>query len=74
MSSMKVALPETWPWSHIITPNSDGSTEVASECRGGREGGKEGKKEGGREGGRREGGKAGMKEGVRRRDGGRRMH
>ena len=23
--------PETWPWSHIITPNMDGSTEIARE-------------------------------------------
>jgi len=23
--------PDSWPWSHIITPNSDGSTELASE-------------------------------------------
>ena len=27
----RLALPENWPWSHIITPNSDGTTEVASE-------------------------------------------
>ena len=27
---LQAALPE-WPWSHIITPNSDGSTDVASE-------------------------------------------
>ena len=24
------AFPEKWPWSHIITPNTDGSTDVAS--------------------------------------------
>ena len=24
--------PESWPWSHIITPNLDGSTEIASKC------------------------------------------
>ena len=23
--------PDSWPWSHIITPNSDGSTELARE-------------------------------------------
>ena len=28
---MRVSLPESWPWSHIITPNSDGTTEVASK-------------------------------------------
>ena len=24
-----LAFPETWPWSHIITPNSDGTTVIA---------------------------------------------
>ncbi len=28
---LKGGFPDSWPWSHIITPNSDGSTELASE-------------------------------------------
>jgi hypothetical protein len=28
--SLETAFPENWPWSHIITPNSDGSTDVAN--------------------------------------------
>ena len=28
---LNAGFPETWPWSHIITPNSDGRTEVASK-------------------------------------------
>lgn len=27
---LELAFPEKWPWSHIITPNTDGSTDVAS--------------------------------------------
>ena len=29
--ALRTGFPETWPWSHIITPNSDGKTEIASE-------------------------------------------
>ena len=28
---LRTGFPETWPWSHIITPNSDGKTEIASK-------------------------------------------
>ena len=28
---LRTGFPETWPWSHIITPNSDGKTAIASE-------------------------------------------
>ena len=29
--ALRMGFPETWPWSHIITPNSDGKTEIASK-------------------------------------------